>query len=121
MTTNEYSDRAPFWNVEWQLEAACRGCDPDIWFPTRGKDVHEGKTICATCPVLVECRDWADFYAERRGIWGGLTWNERRRVKRGIAERECPDCGMNHVPKNAAETLCHWCQRWQPKMPQKAL
>ena len=111
----------PLWDVDWQQQAACRGCDPDIWFPTRGKDVHQAKTICAECPVIGQCRSWAIFYGERQGVWGGLTGNERRRARRGIPERYCPECGMNHVSWNPDQALCPWCRRWQPKLLRKAI
>ena len=114
-------DLPPLWNVNWQQYAACRGCDPDIFFPRRGKDVHEPKTICAGCPVLEECREWATFYGERQGIWGGLSWNERRRARRGLPEHDCPTCGINHVPKDPDQVLCPWCSRWKPKRLKKAV
>lgn len=68
----------------WQREGVCRGVDPDVFFveAVRGlmRDHLEGqaKAICATCPVLVTCREYAIHTQEPYGIWGGLTRQQRR-------------------------------------------
>ncbi len=116
------SEHPPFWSIDWQADAACRGCDPDIWFPIRGRsggEVHDAKRTCARCPVLEECRAWAHFYRERQGIWGGLTEAERRRQRRGLPEHDCPDCSINHIPKDPEQQTCHWCRRWNRKTVRK--
>jgi WhiB family redox-sensing transcriptional regulator len=40
--------------------------------------VREGKAraVCAECPVLIECRDWAREHREY-GFWGGESEEER--------------------------------------------
>ncbi len=67
---------------DWQKEAACIG-KTDIFFgPTnektqiRRKREAIAKTICRSCPVLVQCRDYARANPEY-GIWGGETEEER--------------------------------------------
>lgn len=40
------------------------------------------KQICATCPVLRECRDYALTNNEPHGVWGGLSLMERRERSR---------------------------------------
>ena len=69
---------------EWQYQAACKGLATDIFFysdrergPKRAKREKIAKAICATCPVIKECRDQALRLAEPYGIWGGLTQEER--------------------------------------------
>jgi WhiB family redox-sensing transcriptional regulator len=69
---------------EWQYQAACKGLATDIFFysdrergPKRAKREKIAKAICATCPVIKECRDQALRLAEPFGIWGGLTQEER--------------------------------------------
>jgi len=111
----------PYWNINWQQYAACRGSDPEVFFPRRGKDVHEAKTICAGCTVVPECRQQALYYNEKQGIWGGLTWSERRRARRGLPEHDCPVCGINHVPREANRVLCQWCKHSQAKRLPKAV
>ena len=36
------------------------------------------KEICAACPVVGECRDYALSIREPHGVWGGLSEQERR-------------------------------------------
>lgn len=68
----------------WFDEAACSGLDPNIFFEpiseTRRpypKDWPDrARAVCEGCPVRLECL--ADGIAERWGIWGGLTYRERR-------------------------------------------
>lgn len=73
-------------DVTWMVEAACRtgDVDPAWWFPDRGpvNDGWRARQICATCPVRVECLDYAVETGQRYGIWGGLGEKERRRRAR---------------------------------------
>ncbi|MTA96041.1 MAG: WhiB family transcriptional regulator, partial [Actinobacteria bacterium] len=39
--------------------------------------IIEAKAICASCPVLAQCRDHALAVQEPYGIWGGLSEDER--------------------------------------------
>lgn len=74
-----------FW--DWQLHAACRGVDSSVFFHPDGergsaKAVRErsAKVLCASCPVLIECREHALRVREPFGVWGGLTESEREKV-----------------------------------------
>jgi WhiB family redox-sensing transcriptional regulator len=78
---------------DWQARAACRDCDPELFFPlgTTGAavpDIEWAKTICATCPVQPECLDFALKTRQEFGIWGGTTEDERRALAR--AARKVP-------------------------------
>jgi WhiB family redox-sensing transcriptional regulator len=70
----------------WMQDAACRGADPELFFPVRGETTYEAKAVCAGCPVRFECLEYALRHSERFGIWGGLGERERRRLRqaRGI-------------------------------------
>lgn len=72
---------------DWRVEALCRQEDPSAFFHPDGERgtarTHRqeaAKRICAACPVMVECRDYALRFAEPFGIWGGLTEEERSRM-----------------------------------------
>jgi len=75
----------------WQLKAACRGPQAEIFFPPAHAERKEeklqredrAKAICKTCAVRVACLEYAVRIREPHGIWGGLTENERR----GVLER----------------------------------
>ena len=65
----------------WQTSAACRGLDPDLFYPGRGGDTAAAKAICAVCPVVAECLQYAIQAGERLGIWGGQSERDRRPVR----------------------------------------
>lgn len=65
--------------LEWQEAAACRGKDPDLFFPDVGQTWSaEARAICASCEVRVECLEHALAKPEQRGMWGGYSAEERR-------------------------------------------
>jgi WhiB family redox-sensing transcriptional regulator len=67
----------------WRTEAACRGAAMSLFFPDPGADVavREAKAICARCPVMAECRAHALRSPGERGIWGGLTEQDRHKAR----------------------------------------
>jgi len=69
--------------VGWRMRAACCGLDPDIFFPAHVSSRREiaAKRVCEQCPVVGECLSWAMSHREDWGIWGGLSENERRRLR----------------------------------------
>ena len=67
----------------WHDQAACQHAHPDTFYPNTGEPTAPAKRICATCPVADECLQWALDNDERHGVWGGLSEQERRRLKRG--------------------------------------
>jgi WhiB family transcriptional regulator, redox-sensing transcriptional regulator len=84
---------------DWQRHAACRDMDLEIFFhpdgerdPSRGRRVARAKTICADCPVMTACRNWAHRVEEPYGIWGGESEDERRAaLRRRRPARVAPD------------------------------
>lgn len=66
----------------WRARAACRGDDPEIFFPHRGEGVSIPQAICARCPVTAQCLEYALDAGEHFGIWGGASERERRRLRR---------------------------------------
>jgi WhiB family redox-sensing transcriptional regulator len=44
----------------------------------RAERERRAKEICATCPVIEECLDYALTIREPHGVWGGLNESERR-------------------------------------------
>lgn len=70
---------------DWQYDGACRELDTELFFHPEGergasrrRRAANAKAICATCPVLEECRNHALSAREPYGIWGGMTEEERR-------------------------------------------
>jgi WhiB family redox-sensing transcriptional regulator len=69
-------------NLSWRQRAACRGVDPDIFYPASDEEADEAKAVCGVCPVREACLEYALVNRERDGVWGGATERERRRMIR---------------------------------------
>ena len=91
MVVNSLQERArrqPGHNVPsgmaWRQQGSCAGSDATVFYPPPDDDTlaEQAKEICAMCPVLAQCRDFALTTREKHGVWGGLTERERRRVIR---------------------------------------
>lgn len=69
--------------ASWRLQAACRGADPNLFFPEKGKPTFLAAVeYCDRCPVAAECLDYAMGYRFLQGIFGGTTEQDRRRMRR---------------------------------------
>ncbi|HLI24317.1 MAG TPA: WhiB family transcriptional regulator [Acidimicrobiales bacterium] len=66
----------------WRQRAACRGVDPDIFYPLTEEDAGAAKAVCAQCSVRQACLEYALAQREKDGVWGGATERERRRILR---------------------------------------
>ena len=75
---------------DWQLLAACRDADTDLFFhpegergPRRRNRDAAAKALCSTCPVIAECAAHALNVREPYGVWGGMTEDEREAILAG--------------------------------------
>lgn len=73
---------SPVKNLSWRQRAACRGVEPEIFYPVSEEDADEAKAVCAQCEVRLACLEFALVNRERDGVWGGATERERRRIIR---------------------------------------
>ena len=74
--------------LDWHEDAACRGVDPDIFFPIAEDDAWRAKEICRSCACRSACLVFSLENHERYGVWGGLTEKERAETfRRGHARR----------------------------------
>ena len=76
--------------AEWMDDAACKG-RTNLFFGMAGERPERrvrreetARRLCATCPVLVPCRELARANREN-GFWGGE--NEEERAAAGYAPR----------------------------------
>lgn len=72
--------------VRWDLRA-CWDSDPDLFHGPEGERAGEqtareamAKQVCARCPIMDDCRDWALARREPFGVWGGMGERERDRA-----------------------------------------
>jgi WhiB family redox-sensing transcriptional regulator len=69
-------------NLSWRQKAACRGLDPEIFYPISDDAADPAKSVCSACAVRTPCLEYALSHRENDGIWGGATEKERRRIVR---------------------------------------
>ena len=76
------------YRYNWQEEGACRGIEPEVFFPVSDEEAGPAKAICSACDVQRECLAFSFQNRERYGVWGGVTEKERiEMVRRGAAQR----------------------------------
>ena len=73
--------------MDWVHYARCKDEDPELFFPigTTGPaavQIAAAKSICSMCEVRMECLEWAMATAQDAGVWGGLSEEERRALRR---------------------------------------
>lgn len=69
---------------EWTGKASCAAPGAVSMFPHDGDEVGQAaaKRQCVGCPVRQTCLDEAMARGESWGVWGGLTTDERRGLRR---------------------------------------
>lgn len=73
--------------MDWREKAACGDEDPELFFPIGNTgpalaQIDEAKAVCRRCEVISECLEWALDSGQDAGVWGGLSEDERRALKR---------------------------------------
>jgi len=76
--------------MDWRHEAACLEEDPELFFPIGNTgpallQIEEAKKVCRRCTVRDACLQWALEAGQDHGVWGGLSEDERRALKRRAA------------------------------------
>ncbi|MGH8895495.1 MAG: WhiB family transcriptional regulator [Egibacteraceae bacterium] len=71
----------------WRDKAGCLDEDTEMFFPsgttgTALDQIEQAKAVCRSCPVITECLDWALETNQDAGVWGGLSEDERRTLRR---------------------------------------
>ena len=73
--------------TDWRDQALCRDEDPELFFPigvagSSLQQIERAKAVCQQCPVSRQCLTLALDSGQDVGIWGGLTAEERRTLRR---------------------------------------
>jgi WhiB family redox-sensing transcriptional regulator len=73
--------------MDWRHEALCRDQDPELFFPIGANgpaeaQIAEAKSVCRRCSVTSDCLSWAIESGQDSGVWGGLSEDERRALRR---------------------------------------
>ena len=73
--------------MDWRHNAICRDEDPELFFPVGNSgpalaQIADAKLVCNRCPVIAECLSWALKSGQDAGVWGAMSEDERRALKR---------------------------------------
>jgi WhiB family redox-sensing transcriptional regulator len=73
--------------MEWVHRALCKDEDPELFFPVGNtgpavSQIEAAKAVCSRCPVRLPCLEWAMQTVQDSGVWGGLSEEERRALRR---------------------------------------
>lgn len=76
--------------MDWRDRAACLSEDPELFFPIGNtgpalQQIDQAKQVCRRCDVVDTCLKWALDTGQDAGVWGGLSEDERRALKRRTA------------------------------------
>jgi len=85
-----YSPQGVVFFMDWRHQAACLTEDPELFFPVGNTgpalvQIAEAKKVCRRCNVREACLQWALDAGQDHGVWGGLSEDERRAMKRRAA------------------------------------
>lgn len=86
---------------DWRDRANCIGEDPELFFPVGNTgpslaQIEEAKAVCRGCVVIDTCLKWSIENGQEFGVWGGLSEDERRALKRRSARaRRVGQTAMN--------------------------
>lgn len=66
----------------WSTLAACKGLDPQMFFPSSGENhlLSLAKQVCDRCSVKQQCLN--EHLYEEFGVWGGTSERQRRIMRR---------------------------------------
>ena len=76
--------------MDWRHKAACLTEDPELFFPVGNtgpalQQIEDAKKICQRCEVREQCLARALEAGQDHGVWGGMSEDERRAIKRRAA------------------------------------
>jgi len=82
--------------MTWRDRAACLDEDPELFFPVGNtgpalRQIEKAKVVCGRCEVIETCLSWALESGKDDGVWGGLSADERRALKRRNARARHAD------------------------------
>jgi WhiB family redox-sensing transcriptional regulator len=82
--------------MTWRDRAACLDEDPELFFPVGNTgpallQIEKAKIICRRCEVVDNCLNWAMESGQDAGVWGALSDDERRALKRRNARARRAD------------------------------
>jgi WhiB family redox-sensing transcriptional regulator len=77
-------------DMQWLNQARCLNEDPELFFPVGNtgpavEQIEQAKSVCRECGVSTQCLEYAIKENQDTGVWGGLSEDERKSLKRKYA------------------------------------
>ena len=78
--------------LAWRVEAACKYLPTELFFPIghgprAQAQTSVAKAVCDACSVRTQCLDYALAANAQYGVFGGMSEEERREVRRRVGHR----------------------------------
>jgi len=78
--------------LAWRLDAACKHLPTELFFPVghgpgAQAQTNVAKAVCGACSVRAECLNYALGANAQYGVFGGMSEEERREVRRRLGHR----------------------------------
>ncbi len=85
-----FIDRERNGGRDWRHQAECRNEDPELFHPIGATgpallQIEDAKAVCRRCPVIESCLEFALRAGIDQGVYGGMSEDERRALKRRAA------------------------------------
>ncbi len=86
----------------WRSRSACLSEDPELFFPIGNTgpailQTQEAIEVCRRCEVRDQCLEWAMENKIEHGVFGGLSEDERRALKRKNARASKVRSGIGKI------------------------
>lgn len=106
----------------WRLDAACRGSDPNLFYPAHPNDrCDAARAVCATCRVQDRCLEYALEFEEKFGVWGGRNQQQLNAMRKVPRRSRCRGCRRIYLRVKKQILYCDECRvergdkRWMPE------
>ena len=70
----EAADLAELWELANEKGANCH-VDPEAWVADELPTPRAAQAMCASCPIIAQCRAYAEKHNPACGVWGGVPYN----------------------------------------------
>lgn len=82
----------------WMEDAACAQIGPGLFYvgeKAQAREYDAARSVCNTCTVQAECLEFALEVDDRHGMWGGLSPQEREKVRKQRGLHRSGDHGIS--------------------------
>lgn len=71
-----------YYDPDWRVHAACKGVGTSVFFFEDTSPNHEARHLCVSCPVRLDCLEYATEHEKDWGVWAGVTARVRLTLRR---------------------------------------